>query len=232
MVCFLVLPETSVGQGFFWHPPHGALRQYPGSAQHIGNRPFRRGLSDGFYRQFELPACPQYKPIAVSTWQEVPGSRYSTHVSLPGVRPGDYRVWLSSDGASLHVRAVRALPARGSECVPGKAHLSQDGRHEILDATVPLPDDADSLQVAVKNAGDVLEVILPKKVSGNADQSMPNSMFASEVLDAQTSSPNPSTMVVNDGIEITDEETPEPEKDADAAEGWWDLRGEFHEYGE
>jgi hypothetical protein len=34
----------------------------------------------------------------------------------------------------------------------------------------------------------------------------------------------------SDGIEIVEEEYEYPEKDADASEGWVDIRGEFQSY--
>jgi hypothetical protein len=36
----------------------------------------------------------------------------------------------------------------------------------------------------------------------------------------------------SDGIEVDDAEWLEVEKDEDAASGWWDNRGDFHEYGD
>ena len=37
-------------------------------------------------------------------------------------------------------------------------------------------------------------------------------------------------MPPSDGIEVIEEEYDYPEKDADAAEGWIDMRGEFQSY--
>lgn len=34
----------------------------------------------------------------------------------------------------------------------------------------------------------------------------------------------------SDGVEVIEEAWPEPEKQSDAAEGWWDNRGDFHAY--
>ena len=34
----------------------------------------------------------------------------------------------------------------------------------------------------------------------------------------------------SDGVEVTDEEYEYPEKDPDAAEGWFDVRGDFQLY--
>merc|ERR1712190_341661 len=160
-----------------------------------------------------------------------PGGGYSIRVSLPGARPEHHLTWLSEDGASVQFRAARALPARGLECLSSEARLSQDGRHEILEATVPLPDDSDPTHATVRRTSDGLEVVIPKLAPASVSSHAENSALFAET-DMQSSSPRPAALVMIDGIEITDEEMPEPEKDVDAAEGWWDLRGMFHEYGE
>merc|ERR1712039_1017652 len=44
--------------------------------------------------------------------------------------------------------------------------------------------------------------------------------------------PAPEELALAQGVEIVEEEYPWPQKRADASEGWWDNRGEFHSYGE
>merc|ERR1719330_1425276 len=44
-------------------------------------------------------------------------------------------------------------------------------------------------------------------------------------------SPSPTELAVAQGVEVVEEDFPWPEKQADAAAGWWDNRGDFHEYG-
>jgi len=42
--------------------------------------------------------------------------------------------------------------------------------------------------------------------------------------------PTPEELALGQGVEIVEEDYPWPEKRADAAEGWWDNRGEFQYY--
>lgn len=222
----LPLRAASVGPSFRGH----VFGRYPGRTWDFDDGPYQRGAHDRFYNQFESLPCPQYQPIAVSTWETLPGGVYSVHVSLPGAKPEHHLAWLSEDRASVQFRATRALPARGL-CLPSEARLSQDGRHEVLEAIVPLPEDGDPTNATVRRASHGLEVLIPKRVLVSVASRTEGVTSASEV-GVRNSSPQPATLVTTDGIEITDEEIQEPEKDADAAEGWWDRRGVFHEYGE
>ena len=91
----------------------------------------------------------------------------------------------------------------------------EDGRFEILEASVTPPSDFSEATLRRTRGG--LE-IFAKAPEPRAEPEMVK-------VDQVDSVDLPS-----DGIEVTEEEYEYPEKDADAAEGWFDVRGDFQLY--
>mmetsp|Transcript_98594 Transcript_98594/g.234863 ORF Transcript_98594/g.234863 Transcript_98594/m.234863 type:complete len:259 (-) Transcript_98594:192-968(-) len=208
-----------------------------------------------YHEEAYRPPCPQYKPMELGDWEEAItpyGGAYQLSVMLPGVHPQNRLVELLEGGRGVHISGYRQVPTRGRvralECLPDDARLSRDGRYEILDAKVLFPQDADASQASVRHGRQGLEVTaplrreprvrLPPRVPAEAMQHERPQPAVEETR--RNSKPSVSSRRIataelqmaprTDGIEITEEEYPYPEKDPDAAEGWFDNRNEFQPY--
>eukprot|EP00933_Yihiella_yeosuensis_P071462 TRINITY_DN79668_c0_g1_i1.p1 TRINITY_DN79668_c0_g1~~TRINITY_DN79668_c0_g1_i1.p1 ORF type:complete len:335 (+),score=68.30 TRINITY_DN79668_c0_g1_i1:185-1189(+) len=123
------------------------------------------GGYDHYYRQ---PPCPRYEALQMSDWEPFADSTgtqaggYRMRALLPGVHAKNRRTQLSSDGTEIEILGARPLPPRGQSCLPRDAKLTQDGRHELLSAKVPLPRGADVSRATVRQIReDVIEVTVP-----------------------------------------------------------------------
>ncbi|CAE7228882.1 unnamed protein product [Symbiodinium sp. CCMP2592] len=184
-----------------------------------------------YHEEAYRPPCPQYKPMELGDWEEAitpSGGAYQLSVKLPGVHPQSRLVELMEAGRGVHISGYRQVPTRGRvralECLPDDARLSRDGRYEILEAIVPFPKDADASKASVRHGRQGLEITAPLRRDPGVRSSRPS--VSSKRIAAAELQMAPRT----DGIEITEEEYPYPEKDADAAEGWFDNRNEFQLY--
>jgi len=156
-------------QSLFGHPAF-ASNDFWGAREFGGPYMDARGLGSYPYgsRYNELPPCPRYSPVASSGWQETADGRLAVQILLPGVRQGDRRAWLSADGGEVRVRGVRALPARGRACLPHGARVAADGRHEVLEMAISLPEDSDTASATVRDIGDSLVILIPRRVPKRA----------------------------------------------------------------
>lgn len=215
---------------------------FPGQATGSGNFPVFAGLDGhryGGHRQdYYRQPCPQYRPMQVSDWQPVTRGSVSGHTLqavLPGVRASDRRTQLSADGRNLEFFGFRQVPARGRACLPRGSHLSDDGRYEILEASVALPEGSDVSRASVRQAREGVEVVVPRRpfrAPQVPEQSRPEVMPRSRTIQVVPSPPPRPKVVLppSDGVEVIEEDFPEPEKMPDACSGWRDNRGEFHAY--
>eukprot|EP00435_Cladocopium_sp_Y103_P032564 s2287_g8.t1 len=149
---------------------------------------------------------------------------------------------------------------RAPECLPRGARLSRDGRFEILEASVQVPPGDVSLATVrqTRQGLDITVPALrqpslrpdtlktPKtgdedqkdqRVDQGVDQNVHGVGQRQDQSDAAMPRPKPESRATSevslppsDGIEIVEEEYEYPEKDADASEGWIDVRGEFQSY--
>lgn len=99
--------------------------------------------------------------MRLSEWTRQPDGRLSLTVLLPGVRQENWEAWPSEDGKRLHVHGFRPLPARGRQCLPQRARLSRDGRHELLEAVVPFPAGAQPSKAELRQERHGLRVTVP-----------------------------------------------------------------------
>merc|ERR1712048_444541 len=184
------------------------------------------------------------------------GGRLATTIRLPGVHHDNRRVWLGDDGSALQVRAARSLSAQGGRrCLPRSAKLSADGGAEILDLEIPLPVTAvDATRAVVRNVQGGVEVLvplLPKSEQASRRSSAtrvnptatPGTVPPVQVDSVTTQRrfkateqtpvirPKPTwTLPSSEGVEVVEEDWPAEDKLPDAASGWLDNRGDFHEY--
>ncbi|CAK9059023.1 unnamed protein product [Durusdinium trenchii] len=187
------------------------------------------------FEEPHLPPCPTYRPIELSEWVKVPGG-YKMYASLPGVRPSDQRAQLSSDGQTIDILGFRQVPKRGHawahECLPRNAKLSRDSRFEILEASARVPF-GDISRATMRQTGYGLDITVPqwpmreRKSFRAQDIPQPKPHLK---LEAKPTAVPEVPLPPSDGIEVIEEEYDYPEKDADAAEGWIDMRGEFQSY--
>lgn len=183
-------------------------------------------------------ACPQYEAMQLQpSWQIGADGSRRLHVALPGVDPRNRHARLSDDGSLLQVSAARELPARGRACIPRTARVSADGRYELFKDVVPLPGGYDSRRMQIQHAHSGLEFILPPQnlwspptrlATDSRGSSSAASVGQPPMVDPSLS--QPSLPYPSDGIEVVDEEYQWPEKSPDAVEGFYDNRGDFHEY--
>jgi len=75
-------------------------------------------------------------------------------------------------------------------------------------------------------AGNAASVRREKQVASEGETASPGVRASSTAV----VTPTPRELALAQGVEIVDEDYPWPEKLADASEGWWDNRGEFHDY--
>merc|ERR1740123_1170741 len=210
------------------------------------------------------PPCPQYRPMSVSNWRRSSTGGFELSASLPGVPASHRHVWLEEGDRALRIHAARPVSRELLACLPRGTRVSQDGRYEIFDATVPVAATADHSRAALRQKGSALRIVMPLRTevaedttatarpssssrSPSADDSVEMSAAgtAEDVdrapcahnQDAQLEhlsrqqSPSPTELALAQGVEVVEEDFPWPEKQADAAAGWWDNRGDLHEYG-
>lgn len=152
-------PFDFPGRGFAEMDGLNAFDSFGG----LPRRPRRMFDSDymDYDRYYQPPPCPQYQSMRLSEWTRQPDGRLSLAVLLPGVRQENREAWLSEDGKRLHIRGIRPLSARGRQCLPQSARLSRDGRHELLEATVPLPSGAQPSRAELRQERQGLRVTVP-----------------------------------------------------------------------
>merc|ERR1712224_1091575 len=77
--------------------------------------------------------------VRVPDWSLQPGNRLTSEIALPKVEPTTLRAWQDMDKSSIRVAGLRSISRRERECLPDHASVTADGRHEILEVTVPVP---------------------------------------------------------------------------------------------
>lgn len=197
--------------------------------------------------------------MSVSEWSRSSTGHLELSASLPGVHASHRRVWLGEGGRTLRIRAARPIPLQDPACLPRGARLSKDGTSEIFDATFPVVPAAAAARPAVQQEGSTLRILVPTHteipVDDANDAKTEDAQLASLSPQAPTGDiarpraqdlvpksryhikqpkqlrsqriPTPEEL---EDVEVLDEDFLWPEKQADAASGWWDNRGEFHEY--
>eukprot|EP00746_Dinoflagellata_sp_MGD_P008771 gnl/MRDRNA2_/MRDRNA2_117611_c0_seq1.p1 gnl/MRDRNA2_/MRDRNA2_117611_c0~~gnl/MRDRNA2_/MRDRNA2_117611_c0_seq1.p1 ORF type:complete len:266 (+),score=40.79 gnl/MRDRNA2_/MRDRNA2_117611_c0_seq1:88-798(+) len=201
----------------------------------------------GFFNQ-GLQPCPAYKSMKLSNWEKMPTGDFVLRGAMPGVRSNARRVWLDESGGTLHIKALRPVPVQGRRCLPSLARISSDGRYEIFEASVALPSHADATGGTIKQTSYGFEILLPRLPTGkprsseiHAQQTRTNPTLSQKASHAQGQLRQPSVgertaampkvpLEIPEGVEVIDVEPEEPMKNPDAAEGWYDNRGEFQLY--
>jgi len=201
--------------------------------------------------------CPQYKPLELSRWRETQDRQIELQISLPDVHPRNMEASLATDESVIHVKGIRGLPAGGRRCLPDDAQVSANGRYEILKADVPVPAICDARRATVRKTKRGLILSVPRRAqkrsedtrrpstsqkfsrpaattadvrsSGAESTSLKASMPSSHTVLPRQTRARP-VLPPSTGITVEDEEIAWPEKDADAASGWMDNRGEFQSY--
>jgi hypothetical protein len=107
--------------------------------------------------------CPQYEPLQTSEWRDISGLKLGLRVSLPNVEYENMDVRLGKDGTTMHVRGVRGLPVYGRRCLPRGAHMSSDGRYEILEVDVSVPAEGDAQKNHVRHVRGGLQIEVPRR---------------------------------------------------------------------
>lgn len=229
-----------------------ALYAHSGQTSTGPRHQFADVFHDNSMPSYTQRPCPQYQPLTVSKWHETDYGQFIAHVSLPNVLHDHHRTWLGEDGFTVHVQAAREIPVQGRRCMPHGVRTSADGRYEIMMQELRVPHDGNGKGATVRQIHNGLELRVPKVVSPAPQAATPmqqaSSNDFSSVLEAgvpkgqhaalpssvtSLHSPRKPSMELpypSDGIEVTSEPFPEIQKNADAAEGWWDNRGEFHTY--
>jgi len=256
LLILLTLASTANSQSFWGYPRHS----YGGGAPSFGYpRGFDR-RTGAYGRQSDLlddyygyQRCPPYEDIQTSRWRQLEDGSAFMQISLPGVHASNRRFFVADDGQGLEVKAARALPSsRGRACLPRGAEVSADGRHEILRRTLPVPEGFEAEEVKLQSKGSsIVEIRVPPKqrLPQGAAPEKPRHQVATPAGVGSASagrhhrraptvpqSPvplpsKPANLPPADGIEVLDDDYPEePIKDADACEGYYDNRGEFHYY--
>jgi len=218
-----------------------------------------RGTSWPGLRSTPPLPCPKYSPMSVSDWSRSHTGGFEFRVSLPGVPASHRRVWL--EGGRVRIHGARPVSRQHLACLPRGARISQDGRYEIFEAAVPVSAAADPSRATLQQKGSTLQIVMPSHTglaedttasarpspSSQGPSADSGDMSAGTVEDDRAAPraqkeaqleylphqhlPSPAEHALAQGIEIIEEAFPWPEKEADAAAGWWDNRGDFHEYG-
>jgi hypothetical protein len=183
---------------------------------------------------FKAP-CPQYEPVRVSDWKSQPGRKLTLDIELPKVEKRNLRTWLDADKSMIRVEGRRSLQFRDRECLPKDASVTQDGRYEILNVEVPVPSEGMTQKWSARHVQGGLRLSVPLNVQHqsssqntphhSASQSQPSTKAAVEM-----DQPNHPTAQPFGGVEVEDVPYEWPEKETDAAEGYFDARGDFYEY--
>lgn len=184
-----LLPTPISSQSVFGHPwassrgvddfyGHGYRHHQPG----FGNHGFGDWHDDDYDDYFHRPApCPRYQSMHVSDWKVASDQQIALDVALPHVRNEDMRLSLSDDDSNIHVKAWRALPARGRACLPESASVSRDGRYEILEANIAVPGIADGAKASMRPLRGGIRLLVPRR---------PRPIDVSSVYQSQTQTAN------------------------------------------
>lgn len=180
------------------------------------------------------------------------GNRQIT-VEMPDVHQQHRKVWMEATGEGhvLHFEALRALPQGGVRCLPRGAQLTRDGRAEVLRTSVPVPEELLSETAHLRHTRSGVAVTMQSRGRSQArgawQPSKPAARYApgptpdGQASKSQVSARSTATLrgvarparharYVADGVEVVEEPPRWPEKLEDAVSGWWDNRGDFHEY--
>mmetsp|Transcript_155342 Transcript_155342/g.289837 ORF Transcript_155342/g.289837 Transcript_155342/m.289837 type:complete len:278 (+) Transcript_155342:39-872(+) len=242
---------TSFGTSTY---PHHRGMHIHSPFSHAGSTWDGYGHDDFYSSSYRRQPCPVYQGMEVSQWARHASDDLAASVALPGVRPSHRQVTLHESGTAIHIRAFRALTARRA-CLPKDAEISYDGSAEVFDTVLNVPKGWDASRARVRSADGGLQIFVPLT---KAAQRIPRHTFAPDSV-SHASAPNTFvhkseeqrtqqsaflTKEVNfakqdgwllklpssHGIEVVEEEFPAPVKSGDAAEGFWDNRGEFQYY--
>lgn len=187
----LALPLCITSQSGFGRPwsSVSALDDFYGAGRYGSDRygAGRHGLDSGFlgsgydeeyedhyddyFGQLSRAACIPYQAMQLSDWQVANTghrSEISFQVALPGVSHRDMEAWPSEDEDAIHVRGLRALPARGSVCLPAEAKVSANGQYEILEADIPVPTIGDAKRASVRRVPGGLLINVPPRAQPQA----------------------------------------------------------------
>jgi len=182
------------------------------------------------------PRCPPYRAMDVQrSWAKDVDGSHILQATLPGVDAKNRHVRLNGDGSLLEFIAARALPAAGRVCLPRDAHVSTDGRYEILKTAVGIPSGGDINRMSMRHTSDGVEiklpalVVAPPKASTNVRGAAPKRSVKHTAVDTPTEAVAP-LPYPSHGVEVVEEQYHWPEKLPDAAEGFYDNRGDFHYY--
>jgi hypothetical protein len=186
------------------------------------------------YVPFKAP-CPQYEPVRMSDWKSQSGRKLTLDVELPKVEKQTLRTWLDADKSMIRIQGLRSLQTRDRECLPEDASITRDGRSEILEVSIPVPNEGMMQKWSAQHVQGGLRFSVPLKVQQqSSSQNVPHhstsqsqpSTHAAMKMDQ----PKHPTAQPFDGVQVEDVPYEWPEKETDAAEGYFDARGDFYEY--
>jgi len=209
-------------------------------------------------RSHDVPRCPEYQSLAASAWSRTTAGDHLIKVTTPGITASQRRISVADDGGALRIQAFRPLHLLGGRaCLPRTAHISGEGRHELLEGRLDFPPGADVSGATVRSVQGGVEITVASsrkrhegvRLRGSSEQEHASErrvrgrhsqedLEASKRLGQATveqepslpPQPSPRDLALAQGVEILDEEYLWPAKNPDAATGWYDTRGDFHEY--
>lgn len=146
---------------------------------------------------------------------------------------------LSSDGRFEILEGVVALP-RGADVDGARVRHEQDGLRITMPVAARKHGEADSERLQFQQQEHQRRkpavgsrVHGAEAGRGGTLASTPAAAAVHRKPPAQLrkkTGPTPQELALAQGVEMVSEEYPWPKKHPDAAEGWYDNRGEFHEY--
>jgi hypothetical protein len=201
-----------------------------GNAQRAQVKHVRGGVR--FYVPYTAP-CPQYKPAQVSDWEVKSGRVLEMDVALPEVEQHTLRTWIDTDKSMIHIRGLRMSGDR--ECLPEDARLTRDGHYEILAVAVPFPKDGLMQEFKARNLQGGVRFRVPLKIQSQSSAERKSEHSTShfqrpELPFAGNEELRQPEVEYSPDVVVEDVPYDWAEKNADAAEGYFDVRGVFHEY--
>jgi hypothetical protein len=179
--------------------------------------------------------CPQYKPVQVSAWDLKSGHHLIMDIAIPNVEQKTLRTWIDDAKSVIHVRGLRSIHQGSHKCLPIDAEISADGQYEILDAAIPFPKGGSRHELKAHKVRGGVRLTLPLETKPRSFVEGKTGGFTSSFWNLEEHASDnehlkqPEVESCSD-VTVEDVTYDWPEKDADAAEGYFDSRGDFYEY--
>jgi hypothetical protein len=169
----------------------------------------------------------------VPDWSLYSGGRLAVEINLPRVEPKTLRAWYDADKSFIRIAGLRGISRRERECLPDHASVTADGLHEILEAEVLVPKEGVIEKWSAERLREGVRLSLPLRVQPQPSPKITHRPVSdSEPVQNAKKRDNvgqPQTQSFSD-IVVEDLPYDWPEKKTDAAEGYFDPRGDFYEY--